>query len=390
MQQNESEKLTNAIEAAKSIGRFYCKFISANDVDLTGAHQVGLYIAKQAWNIFFEEKGVKGENKDKYIKVHLDGYYPYESRVIYYGRGTRNEYRITRFWTNSPFEKAEQVGNLIIFMPMDQENFKVYILDTEDEIEKFIDSFSLSLMDNNAVYNGGKVKDIDLSKKLEKEIEEVVYVFEDFPETIKLAELARQIHYHVYKKKSFPPDTMILEWVKTEYSVFRAIERNLYKNNLSYDDIDPLIAFASSALNRRKSRAGKSLEHYVDFLFSSYRIPFSHPGRSEGNKKPDFLLPSNAAYADKSFLDSDLIFLGAKTTCKDRWRQILNEANRIDEKHLLTLQQGISPNQLDEMADEKVTLVVPKPYHSLYPAKYQNRLWTVEKFIHYAEEKYSL
>ncbi|MBZ9536812.1 hypothetical protein KGR20_21875 [Cytobacillus oceanisediminis] len=146
MQQNESEKLTNAIEAAKSIGRFYCKFISANDVDLTGAHQVGLYIAKQAWNIFFEEKGVKGENKDKYIKVHLDGYYPYESRVIYYGRGTRNEYRITRFWTNSPFEKAEQVGNLIIFMPMDQENFKVYILDTEDEIEKFIDSFSLSLI----------------------------------------------------------------------------------------------------------------------------------------------------------------------------------------------------------------------------------------------------
>ncbi|NNU95407.1 restriction endonuclease [Anoxybacillus sp. EFIL] len=392
MQQNNSEKLTNAIEAAKKFGRFYCKFISANDVDLTGAHQVGLYIAKQAWNIFFEEKGVKGENKDKFIKVHIDGYHPFESRVIYYGRRTRNEYRITRFWSNSPFDKTEQVGNLIIFIPMDMENYKVYILDTEEEIEIFIDTFSLSLMDNNAVYNGGKVKDIDLSAKLEKEIEDVAAQFDDFPETIQLAEIARRIHQHVYKKKQFSPDNIILEWVKTEYSVFRSIERNVYKDYLTkpLNDLETLITIANSVINRRKSRAGKSLEHHVDFLLSSYNIPFSHPGKSEGNKKPDFLFPSNAAYADMSFPENNLIFLGVKTTCKDRWRQILNEANRIKEKHLLTLQQGISPNQLDEMAEEKVILVVPKPYHSLYPAEYQDRLWTVEKFIHYAEEKYSL
>jgi hypothetical protein len=125
-------------------------------------------------------------------------------------------------------------------------------------------------------------------------------------------------------------------------------------------------------------------------LLSFYHLPFSHPGKSEGNKKPDFLLPSNNDYANLSFPESELIFLGAKTTCKERWRQILNEANRIKEKHLLTLQQGISPNQLNEMAEEKVTLVVPKPYHVLYPAEYQYRLWTVEKFIYYSEEKYSI
>jgi len=392
MQQNNSERLTNAIEAAKQYGRFYCKFISANDADLTGAHQVGLYIAKPAWNIFFKEKGIKGENKDKYIKVHLDGYKTFESRVIYYGKGTRNEYRITRFWSNAPFDKKEQVGNLIVFIPMDEENYKVYLLDTEEEFELFIDTFSLSLANNNAIYNKGIVTDIDLSIKLENEIKNTSVLFEDFPTTTELAELARRLHNEVYKRKTLTPDNKILEWVKTEYSTFKAIEKNIYKDYLTtpFGELEPLIAFANSALNRRKSRAGKSLEHHINFLFSSYSLPFSHPGKSEGNKKPDFLLPSNESYANISFPKEDLVFLGAKTTCKDRWRQILNEANRIERKHLLTLQQGISPNQLDEMEEEKVTLVVPKPYHSFYPVDYRHRLWTVEKFIEFAEEKYSI
>ncbi|MGZ0085720.1 type II restriction endonuclease [Caldibacillus thermoamylovorans] len=391
MQQNEADRLTRAIEAAKKYGRFYCKFISPNDVNLTGSHQDGIYIAKQAWSLFFEEEGAKGENKDRYIKVHIDEYYPFESRVVYCGRGSRNEYRITRFWSNSPFEKEQQVGNLIIFIPMDPENYKVYILDTEEEIESFINTFSLSLANNNAVYLEGDRKDIDLSQQLERRIKEEVSFFNDFPETTELAELARNLHHEIYRKKKFTPDVILLEWIKTEYSIFRAIERSLYKEYLTkpFLDLDPLLAFASGALNRRKSRAGKSLEHHTDFLLSYHKIPFSHPGKSEGNKKPDFILPSNEAYADEKFPSENLIFLGAKTTCKDRWRQILNEADRIDVKHLLTLQQGITANQLAEMEEENVILVVPKPYHSYYPAEYREKIWTVDKFIHYAKEKYT-
>ncbi|WP_404354872.1 type II restriction endonuclease [Cytobacillus firmus] len=392
MQQSDSEKLTSLIEAANCYGRFYCKFISANDVDLTGAHQVGLYIAKNAWNVFFEEPGVKGENKEKYIQIHIEGYYPFTSRAIYYGRGTRNEYRLTRFWTNSPFDKTEHVGSLIVFIPMSVEDYKVYILDTDLEIETFIDEFSLSFLQNNAVYERGKASELDLSKKLSQKIEEAVKVFDNFPSTTDMAAIARRIYQEVYKKKRYTPDTILLEWVKTEYSTFKALEKNLYREYISkaFGDVDPLVAAAKTILNRRKSRAGKSLEHHLDFLFSSFDLPFSHPGQSEGNKKPDFLLPSNAHYADMGYPAEKLIFLGAKTTCKDRWRQILNEANRIPQKYLLTLQQGISPNQLDEMAEESVILVVPKAYHGLYPEQYQDSLWTVERFIKYAEEKYSI
>ena len=50
----------------------------------------------------------------------------------------------------------------------------------------------------------------------------------------------------------------------------------------------------------------------------------------------------------------------------------MNEANRIKHKHILTLQQGISKNQMDEMKDENLNLVVPKPLHTYYPKDYQD------------------
>ena len=34
-----------------------------------------------------------------------------------------------------------------------------------------------------------------------------------------------------------------------------------------------------------------------------------------------------------------------KSTCKDRWRQVLSEADRIPNKHLFTLEAAISENQ---------------------------------------------
>ncbi|NMO76935.1 MULTISPECIES: type II restriction endonuclease [Niallia] len=390
MQPHSRGQLEKAIEAAKQYGRFYCKFITANDVGLTNAHQEGLHIAKGAWKIFFEKEGIKGENNSKMVNIHIDGYYPFESRIIYYGKGTRNEYRITRFWTNSPFEKEQQVGNLIVFIPLDHENFKVYIFNTEEVIETFEDKFSLTLINNNAVYIEGEKRDVDLSNKIEMLINEKASKYESFPETIHLAEIAREIYNEVYKIKKFNPDKMLLKWIETEYSLFRAIERNIYKDVLikPFNELDLLLEFASSALNRRKSRAGKSLEHHIDFILRKMNIPFSHPGKTEGKKQPDFILPSSNEYADNLYASNNLIFLGAKTTCKDRWRQILNEANRIPAKHLLTLQQGITVNQLEEMHDEKVILVVPKPYHKAYPESHRDRLWSVEKFILYAKGMY--
>jgi hypothetical protein len=51
--------------------------------------------------------------------------------------------------------------------------------------------------------------------------------------------------------------------------------------------------------------------------------------------------------------------LGVKSTCKDRWRQVLSEAARIKEKHLLTLEPGISTTLTDEMQAANLRIVIP-------------------------------
>ena len=101
----------------------------------------------------------------------------------------------------------------------------------------------------------------------------------------------------------------------------------------------------------------------------------------EGKRGPDFLFPSCDAYTDRSFPAGRLRMLAVKTTCKDRWRQILTEADRIKTKHLLTLQEGVSESQFREMVGAGVQLVVPGPLKKKFPTSVQVHLQTVESFI---------
>ncbi|MDP9053914.1 MAG: type II restriction endonuclease [Acidobacteriota bacterium] len=73
--------------------------------------------------------------------------------------------------------------------------------------------------------------------------------------------------------------------------------------------------------------------------------------------------------------------LAAKTTCKDRWRQITHEADRIAIKHLLTLQEGLSEGQFNEMVGAGVQLVVPTALHDAYPKEVRPHLMSFESFI---------
>jgi len=108
---------------------------------------------------------------------------------------------------------------------------------------------------------------------------------------------------------------------------------------------------------------------------------FSHQPESDPGKRPDFLFPSQTAYQNSAFPAERLRMLAVKTTCKDRWRQILNEASRIERKHLLTLQEGVSESQFKEMSEAGVQLVVPLQLRSAYPSTIQQHLQTLESFI---------
>ena len=163
---------------------------------------------------------------------------------------------------------------------------------------------------------------------------------------------------------------------------------NIVNIKKGFNNMDEFIHIANQVLNRRKSRAGKSLEHHLSALFKGNNLSFTSQGITEGKKRPDFIFPSVEAYHNHSFSVGKLTTLAAKTTCKDRWRQIINEADRLRDKKkfLCTMQQGISKDQLKEMSEEKVILVVPKDFISYYPKEYQSEIWSVNKFIQYVKE----
>ena len=150
-------------------------------------------------------------------------------------------------------------------------------------------------------------------------------------------------------------------------------------------DVDAFINFSLSVQNRRKSRVGHAFEGHLDCLFKHHGLKFEQ-GRGKGkvtenNSKPDFIFPSFAAYHDPQFDAAKLMMLGAKTTCKDRWRQVLSEANNIPSKHLVTLEAAISGAQLEEMRSHNLQLVVPSPIHSTYSSGQKGHLMDVHGFI---------
>lgn len=183
------------------------------------------------------------------------------------------------------------------------------------------------------------------------------------------------------------PDVRLLRRRDCEFEIFKAVEGAVEGTKVAagFTDLVAFVGLAQTILQRRKSRAGRSLELHAREIFLEEGLvestTFSHGAKSEGGKKPDFLFPSVAAYHDLSFPADRLRMLAAKTTAKDRWRQILNEANRIDRKHLLTLQEGVSEPQFAEMKSANVQLVVPEKLMAKYPKSVRSELMTFEGFI---------
>ncbi len=178
-----------------------------------------------------------------------------------------------------------------------------------------------------------------------------------FPKTIELSRLARE----EIEVSLSDPDETLLKWLQREEELFRALERTVVQVKLDkgFESVDDFIKYSLSVQNRRKSRMGYALQNHIQALLDACEIRYTPQAQTEGKNKPDILFPSKRAYHNPDFNSNYLTMLALKATAKDRWRQILTEANRIPNKHLCTLEPGISTDQTNEMKQQKVTLVIP-------------------------------
>ena len=385
-----NEILSSAIQSVTQSKGAFCRFLSANDTHATGTHQYGFLLPIAAYPIIFNQDKVKGENKDKTVKIRWQNDLETDSRLTYYGKA-KNELRITRFGNDFPFFAEEHVGDLLIIAKQTDDDYEGYVLSSEDDIDTFMLHFNLSADRPNQIIDVSN-KQCE-SKTLQTAIDEAIKDLNDFPQTSEMGRMAQELFNKLHKinneRVCESPDKILLNWYDTELSMFRSLEEKVYHPIYTqpFADCQSLIEFSNKILNRRKSRAGKSLEHHLSAIFTAEKLIFEEQVVTENNKKPDFLFPNSICYHNFEFPAEDLTILGAKTTCKDRWRQVINEADRVNERYLFTLQQGISKNQLKEMADENVKLVVPESHVDSYPEEYRESLNTLNGFIEIVKEK---
>ena len=207
-----------------------------------------------------------------------------------------------------------------------------------------------------------------------------------FPTTRIFSELARSSLPEV--SAADDPDRALIDWMDREEQLFRRLERRIVAARIGDGfrmpdgaDVDGFLSFSLSVQNRRKARAGQALENHLEAVFGAQGIRYVRGAETENRNKPDFLFPGQQEYRDPDFPAARLTMLGAKSTLKDRWRQVLSEAVRIEDKHLLTLEPGVSENQTDEMQAKRLQLVVPRRLHATYRLTQQAWLMDVAGFL---------
>ncbi len=115
-------------------------------------------------------------------------------------------------------------------------------------------------------------------------------------------------------------------------------------------------SFFMSIFQSRKSRAGDAFEHMIRSLFKSLDYPFAEQINIEG-ATPDFVLPSEKRFREQPL---DCIIFTAKRTLRERWRQVVTEANKGYGFFLATIDEKVSQSQIEQMARHKVFMVVPQ------------------------------
>lgn len=207
----------------------------------------------------------------------------------------------------------------------------------------------------------------------------------EFPSTREVSAFARaQIEGDILNS-----DETLTRWLEREEQLFRAMESVIIRERLiqNFTSVDEFIHYSLSVQNRRKSRMGHALQNHLVELFTRLNLRFTPQAKTEASNKPDFIFPGEREYHEANFDDSLLVMLGVKSTSKDRWRQVLTEADRIPKKHLCTLEAGISTKQTDEMRRQQLTLVVPSGLHATYTSAQRSEILSIHDFVEFVRSR---
>jgi len=383
---------------------WYIKRLSHNDTHKSGGHQAGPYIPKELLFRLFPDINCKAMKNprvefDLYVDSHADHR---RVRAIWYNNkfwgGTRNETRLTGFGgSESAFLDSDNAGSIVLFVfCLDQDgqvtNCHTWICEHGTD-EELVEDYFGTLLPKRAIIWPHKHPLISslipdptpLMQKCRLGCNQMPKGWLDnYPSAREVMEKTVNLTSIL---ENVSPDIRVLKRVECEYELFKSIEKihELPKIRNGFSDVEEFLDCAKTITQRRRARAGLSLELHTRKILEEEGLiegqDFDYQAKSEGRKRPDFLFPSGAAYSNAAYDEESLAMLAVKRSTRDRWRQILNEADRIRCKHLFTIQESVSESQIREMIEANVRLVVPKPLLDGYPSSVRNELLTLEDFV---------
>jgi hypothetical protein len=385
---------------------WYVKRLSGNDTLANATHQAGPYIPKEfLFSVLPTLNRPEARNPDAWFDLYLDSHADHrEVRAIWYNnklhdnpKGGRNEARLTNFGgASSALLDPESTGALTVFaFKLDEQRVAtechVWVCRHETEEELIEERVGPVEPGKWTIWSPGEPAIPSVFAPVSRARASCWLQSHEIPQAWRSRfptgeEVIRKA-VELRRASELDPDARLVRRRDCEFEIFRSVEEavELPAIKQGFQSVDQFIARAQTILQRRKARSGRSLELHTREVFIEEGLregsDFEHQPESDPGKRPDFLFPSADRYRDAAFPHTRLRMLAVKTTCKDRWRQILNEADRIPRKHLLTLQEGISEGQFREMTAAGVQLVVPRPLIAAYARSVQPHLQTIESFI---------
>jgi len=384
----------------------YVKKLSLNDRDwarLPNKHQAGIYVPPAERDSgFFPPLASKARDQADAAEIR-EAYFEIEWPTV----GETKRARLVNYTSKGaethmtglpkpPFRDASPASLLVVGRA--DGRYRAIVVDSEsDEYDVAHDALSLAPDFRSGIFATTVVRR-EREEKAVSFIEEVIKAFFDgtFPElasrygamptTAELAAAARTRYLSENGLTSLNPYAMekpgdALRAISRglEYEIFKdyqikarsidlarmilgddpakaSLEKALRAVVLDFPKIDALLL---SAAQQRKSRAGYSFEHHIEAMLSDGAVPFEKQVVLEAKKRPDFILPSKALYADPARHHDEALVLSAKTTLRERWKQVGGEMRDCD-LYLATVDESIAGNAIVDMASQGIRLVVPE------------------------------
>ncbi|MFT4409249.1 type II restriction endonuclease [Stenotrophomonas muris] len=385
-------------------GKLFLKKLSRNDASWAnegGGHQYGFYVPRAVRESdFFPELHAR-EDIPHILEADCPSFWPQTGEVrsdsgIKYYSNKGSECHFTRIpaelfaglnpasWLLGGTLEEPEGDAYHWFMVIDSASTEAEMLESRLDIQA---NFHFDLFDPSKFKRASAIESDEAAELISEidaaiktgTVETLVAKYSKLPDPLVLANEARLDFLRSVRSKTFNPwdikkpgDALMRVSRDIEFSIYRRHELRMraveVARVLAQHDRSATAAvrgFASlnsiflSASQQRKSRAGKSFETHLAAMLQAGGVRFEAQAIL-GQRRPDFVLPDQATVAlDTQRRYEDAAILSAKTTLRERWKQITHERFNCA-IFLATVDDRVSKEALADLQKAKITLVVPE------------------------------